>query len=103
MAKDMLEKINNAEEGCRKRESDAKLKSDQKKAEAKTQATKMIADAEQKANENAKALFDAARSQGIEHLSKVKNQSEKQCAAVSELAEKNRHSVIKSAVNLITK
>lgn len=101
MAKDMLQAVFNTEEECKKRENDAKAEASKRIQQAKTEAAQLIKDTEASANLNAQAILDKERALGKEALEKARLDAEKECAVISETAEKNRTNVIKNAVSYL--
>lgn len=101
MAKDMLEAVFAAEEECKARENDAKTKASKQKEQAKTDAKRIIREAEQKAYAKAEADFEQARLDGKDMLGKAKQQAEMQCAVIADTADRNRTKVIDNVVSMI--
>lgn len=102
MAKDMLEAVYTVEEECKRRESDARAKADEIVENAKKEADKFICDTIRESNSKAEKLFEQAKLDSNSELKLAEENAEKQCTAISDLANKNRLNVIKKAVNCLT-
>lgn len=101
MAKDMLDAIYAAEEESRRRESDAKTQAAQSVADAKKQAEALIAARVAKARQDADAELDGARRNSERRRLQADKDAQAECRAISEIAAKNRPSVIQKAADAI--
>lgn len=98
MAQDMLNAIYNAEEECKQRESQANLDAQKKAEQTKKDVAVLIENAKISAQNEASALFDSVKADGEKLLENARAEAKLQCDAISTVAQKNRKTVIKSAV-----
>ncbi|MCD8026868.1 MAG: hypothetical protein LUF33_08130 [Clostridiales bacterium] len=75
----------------------------QKSETEMTEAENLIAEAKSKAAADADRLCELAKAEGSKELDKAKSEADRQCAVLSQTADKNRKNVIKNAVNLLSK
>ena len=92
MAKDILEAIRAAEDTCREREAQAKVKK---------QAADLLAQSEREALSDREQALDKANAAAEQELLAAKEQAERQCGEISRLAEKNRPRVIQTAADAL--
>ena len=98
MAQDMLNAIYNAEEECKQRESQANLDAQKKAEQTKKDVAVLIENAKISAQNEASALFDSVKADGEKLLENARAEAKLQCDAISTVAQKNRKTVIESAV-----
>ena len=94
----MLNAIYNAEEECKQRESQANLDAQKKAEQTKKDVAVLMENAKISAQNEASALFDSVKADGEKLLVNAKAEAKLQCDAISTVAQKNRKSVIESAV-----
>ncbi|MCQ2514161.1 MAG: hypothetical protein MJ089_03590 [Ruminococcus sp.] len=102
MAKDMLNAIFNAENECKKRESEAKAQAQLKQEKAHNDAVELVRSAKLEAENNAQKLYKAVESENQKELEHAKRDAEKRCNVLSNTAEKSRSKVIKNVVAMLT-
>lgn len=103
MAKDILDAIRLAEDNARAREEEALSAAQESAVQTKKAAAKLIAQREKDAAHKAEEELKIAQTQGENELEKARQIAREQCGRISALADKNRESVIKNAVNAILK
>ncbi len=101
MANDMLQAILDAEEECKKLETDAQTKADNAIHLAKINSVQIIKDAKEKANSDANTLLQKVKTENQAELEQALQNAEIQCNKITANAERNRTKVITSAINYL--